>query len=57
MGRGWDGVAVASSIVGMGEELLWEFRSVLANSFLQLDIIDRWVCRYNPDGGYSVRGV
>jgi hypothetical protein len=57
MGRGWDGVAVASSIVGMGEELLWEFRSVLANSVLQLDIIDRWVCRYNPDGGYSVRGV
>jgi hypothetical protein len=39
------------------EELLGEFRSVLANSVLQPDVIDRWVWRYDPDGGYSVRGA
>jgi hypothetical protein len=39
------------------EELLGEFRSVLANSVLQPDVIDRWVWRYDPNGGYSVRGA
>jgi hypothetical protein len=39
------------------EELLGEFRSVLANSVLQPDVIDRWVWRHDPDGGYSVRGA
>jgi hypothetical protein len=37
--------------------LLGEFRSVLANFVLQTDVIDRWVWRCDPDGGYSVRGV
>jgi hypothetical protein len=36
---------------------LGEFRSVLANSVFQADVIDRWVWRYDPDGSYSVRGV
>jgi hypothetical protein len=39
------------------EELLGEFISVLANFVLQTDVIDRWVWRCDPDGGYSVRGV
>jgi hypothetical protein len=39
------------------EELLGKFRSVLVNSVLQPDVLDRWVCQYDPDGGYFVRGV
>jgi hypothetical protein len=39
------------------EELLGEFRSVIANSVLQPGVIDRWVWWYDPDGGYSVRGA
>jgi hypothetical protein len=59
-GRGGVGVGVASSVVDLWvweEELLGEFRSVLANFVLQPDIIDRWVWRYDPDDGYSVRGA
>jgi hypothetical protein len=39
------------------EDLLGEFRSVLANSVLQPDVLDRWVWQYDPDGGYFVRGA
>jgi hypothetical protein len=33
------------------EELLGELRSVLANFVLQLNVVDQWVWRYDPDGG------
>jgi hypothetical protein len=37
------------------EELLGELRSVLASFVLQLNVVDQWVWRYDPDGGYSDR--
>jgi hypothetical protein len=39
------------------EELLGEFRSVPSNFVLQPHVIDRWVWRYDPDCGYSIRGA
>ncbi|WJX67068.1 hypothetical protein P8452_51564 [Trifolium repens] len=39
------------------EELLGELKSVLVNSILQPDVLDRWVWQHDPDGGYSVRGA
>jgi hypothetical protein len=42
---------------GWEEELLGELRSVLANFVLQPNVVDQWVWRYHPDGGYSIRGA
>jgi hypothetical protein len=42
---------------GWEEELLGELISVLANFVLQPNVVDQWVWRYDPGGGYSVRGA
>jgi hypothetical protein len=36
--------------------MLRECRSVLANVLLQPNVIDHWVWRHDPSGGYTVRG-
>jgi hypothetical protein len=39
------------------DEMLRECRSVLANVLLQPNVIDHWVWRHDPSGGYTVRGA
>jgi hypothetical protein len=39
------------------DELLGEFRNLLANVVLQPNVIDQWVWQHDPSGGYTVRGA
>jgi hypothetical protein len=50
-------VGVASSIVGVEERIVGGCRSVLANFVLHPYVVDQWMWRHDPIGGYSVRGT